>query len=580
MASTSVRQEGRYRKGERVLYQQNRGSSTRVAYVSKCQAGGYELRVFEGGCVRLVQNVSETDARSVLRMPEDIEMARHYAADFERLDRYERGDDVTPEDCAYESLAAALQQEKYSPKAAPPGKLRFATHNVCHLGSNDVDEKIRNISAVIELAQVDVVVFQEVSPTIGGSGAVKKVAEQCGMSSCVSKVTNGECYALLWKRDRTAAALGCASSKLRCDSFLYEGKDTGDASFRRDVRWGVTTQRQDFSFEGASGARLPAFFRLRGPGGSGIVVATLHSACKDAELRKRQFRAVGSLLPEKTDDKWIYVLAGDFNSSYEAKGGVSFTQMPGGETFEKNLADRGFCLASNQAEPTSATGKHYDEIIVSKNALRHSTTAHTFPQYKRLLALGLGDKNVFVKFTPPHIRSSSALSDFKTYVFSDHLLLYVDIVHSDAPLTAESLSEVDEYSTMTKDQLQAELRRRNMKVSGNKKELIERLQAADDSSSPDTAQNDVGEYSTMTVEQLKAELRRRNMKVSGLKQELIERLQAADDSSSPDTAESDVGEYSTMTVEQLKAELRRRNMKVSGLKKELIERLLDADKSE
>lgn len=90
------------------------------------------------------------------------------------------------------------------------------------------------------------------------------------------------------------------------------------------------------------------------------------------------------------------------------------------------------------------------------------------------------------------------------------------------------------------------------------------------------------QYSSMNVKQLKDELRKKGLKVSGKKAELIARLSEADgeggsngDEGHGGTAETDSSSdsYPSMKVAQLKAELRKRNLKVSGNKAELIKRL-------
>jgi hypothetical protein len=88
------------------------------------------------------------------------------------------------------------------------------------------------------------------------------------------------------------------------------------------------------------------------------------------------------------------------------------------------------------------------------------------------------------------------------------------------------------YEDQTKEELQEELRERDLKVSGTKDELIDRLEEDDESSD---------EFEDQTKEELQEELRERDLKVSGTKDELIERLEE-DDSSEEDGDEDGEGE--------------------------------------
>ena len=83
---------------------------------------------------------------------------------------------------------------------------------------------------------------------------------------------------------------------------------------------------------------------------------------------------------------------------------------------------------------------------------------------------------------------------------------------------------------------------------------------------------------------MKEKLRERSLKVSGLKRELVDRLLEADGLLEPDAqahmAPQITGPrqtYQALTVVLLKEKLRERSLKVSGLKRELVDRLLEAD---
>jgi post-segregation antitoxin (ccd killing protein) len=86
------------------------------------------------------------------------------------------------------------------------------------------------------------------------------------------------------------------------------------------------------------------------------------------------------------------------------------------------------------------------------------------------------------------------------------------------------------YEDQTKEELQEELRERDLKVSGTKDELIERIEEDDESGD---------EFEGQTKEELQEELRERDLKVSGTKDELIERLEEHE--SSEEDGDEDAG---------------------------------------
>ncbi|WAR17194.1 hypothetical protein MAR_031788, partial [Mya arenaria] len=89
------------------------------------------------------------------------------------------------------------------------------------------------------------------------------------------------------------------------------------------------------------------------------------------------------------------------------------------------------------------------------------------------------------------------------------------------------------FCTLSLGQLKTELRRRNAKLTGRKKELIERLEAYDRNQNFNREEDLLPEFNmslpkTSGYRDLKTELRRRNAKLTGRKKELIERLEAYD----------------------------------------------------
>ena len=92
--------------------------------------------------------------------------------------------------------------------------------------------------------------------------------------------------------------------------------------------------------------------------------------------------------------------------------------------------------------------------------------------------------------------------------------------------TTDADKKID-YSSMTGAELKNILKEKGLPVSGNKSELIERLQGDfDDSETEETTEVDEKiDYSNMTVPELKNVLKEKGLPVSGKKSELIKRLQ-------------------------------------------------------
>lgn len=87
-------------------------------------------------------------------------------------------------------------------------------------------------------------------------------------------------------------------------------------------------------------------------------------------------------------------------------------------------------------------------------------------------------------------------------------------VHEDIDLTKLTVVEIKE-----------QLRKRGLKVSGKKQELIQRLQGNERAAGQYSSGSQ--EYSKMKVAELREELKKRGEKTTGRKAELVERLQAA-----------------------------------------------------
>eukprot|EP00434_Breviolum_minutum_P025382 symbB.v1.2.022424.t1/scaffold1980.1/size93873/2 len=81
------------------------------------------------------------------------------------------------------------------------------------------------------------------------------------------------------------------------------------------------------------------------------------------------------------------------------------------------------------------------------------------------------------------------------------------------------------------------------------------------------------DFTKLTVVEIKEELRKRGLKVSGKKQELIQRLQGKEASQGGDDSGSQAPEYAKMKVAELREELKKLGEKTTGRKAELVERL-------
>jgi len=126
-------------------------------------------------------------------------------------------------------------------------------------------------------------------------------------------------------------------------------------------------------------------------------------------------------------------------------------------------------------------------------------------------------------------------------------------------------------NSLTKPILKDILRKKNMKVSGTKQVLIDRLRGSVTSSSfktPTPRKKSRTEWnedlSGLTVSMLKTRLREKGLKVSGAKADLFLRLKLADDSND-------------LTKSELKDMLSKKGLKVSGKKTDLANRLVEAN---
>ena len=171
----------------------------------------------------------------------------------------------------------------------------------------------------------------------------------------------------------------------------------------------------------------------------------------------------------------------------------------------------------------------------------------------------------------------------------------VDLPASELPVVEEERDEEvlvtkeEFYAKATAKLLKEECQRRELKVTGTKQQLVERLRNADagvideviDEGPPPLSIAEIDALST--VAQMKDELRKRSLKLSGKKDQLRERL--LEDSKSykaPSTKEEKTGlhaVYEELDLKQLQAACHARSLEVPGesTREQLLALLTDDD---
>ena len=171
----------------------------------------------------------------------------------------------------------------------------------------------------------------------------------------------------------------------------------------------------------------------------------------------------------------------------------------------------------------------------------------------------------------------------------------VDLPASELPVVEEERDEEvlvtkeEFYAKATAKLLKEECQRRDLKVTGTKQQLVERLRNADagvideviDEGPPPLSIAEIDALAT--VAQMKDELRKRSLKLSGKKDELRERL--LEDSKSykaPSTKEEKTGlhaVYEELDLKQLQAACHARSLEVPGesTREQLLALLTDDD---
>eukprot|EP01129_Flabellula_baltica_P001750 TRINITY_DN11674_c0_g1_i1.p1 TRINITY_DN11674_c0_g1~~TRINITY_DN11674_c0_g1_i1.p1 ORF type:complete len:228 (+),score=64.43 TRINITY_DN11674_c0_g1_i1:584-1267(+) len=146
--------------------------------------------------------------------------------------------------------------------------------------------------------------------------------------------------------------------------------------------------------------------------------------------------------------------------------------------------------------------------------------------------------------------------------------------------TSTSSTVHDSLSKMKIPELKEKLRARGLKVSGKKQELIERLlgsspqnSSVEEVSDDDSVSNT--NFASMKVVELRDACKKRGLKSTGSKGDLIDRLQGGQEGGSSKKASSSDSdnEYSTLKVIELKEKCKERGLKTTGSKSDLIGRL-------
>ena len=364
-----------------------------------------------------------------------------------------------------------------------PARLRVATFNVCHFGGGNArrdagfaelrDEKACNLAAAISSSGCHVVVCQEVSANEnlehmeilacllekGGGGR-----SQWRWASHSAGERSGECYALLWEQHAVVRALGgdaAAANDIAAEgpnrkmarehphytnipAFPYDRNQTGTPAFRQHCKWqgdGVPARRYDYCSFGER-ARIPVYFELKlsGPPAAAserqLVVGTIHSACGDSVMRERQWANARSLLPSDdcgSDGQCVFVFAGDFNSGFDLAKGDTFHQTKAYDAVIETLGDEFVCCDLNAGAKGGTSLKsqeRYDEIFVTRSSVcssrgRAPRHANVFPLPKMLP--GADEDEIWTRFIPPVGRTDGGFGTFKAKVFTDHLMVYIDV---------------------------------------------------------------------------------------------------------------------------------------------------------
>ena len=322
------------------------------------------------------------------------------------------------------------------------------------------DERARNLVEVIYLSRSCVVILQEISKSADLELLCRLLKERGEQTHKHEQTTSthwshtkvvGE-HVMLYEQVMLAEALMCPVAALKVECGLYQRGETLSPAFRSATDWQGLERRYDYELQGASAARLPAFFFAHAipatEGGRSLAVCSVHLAFGKSEVRERQMDNLSSLMPggAYTPGRCLYTLLGDFNSNASvAEPGKDLASSNFGEHLMRDIINStspDHVLALEAGQETTVGGQRYDEVIVHGAALggRH---AFVYPssipdsqKYKALPAAeraAVGDKNVHMAFCN---------------IFSDHLAVCVDLEFAHDPR-----DELDEHEEETGEEI-------------------------------------------------------------------------------------------------------------------------------
>lgn len=451
--ATAASEPLKLRKGDRVVYKELNGRLWRAAIVMNLAHNGEGVKIlFHNG-----KSTCDLEANThLLRAPtqeqnEDEKLVAHWA-----LLMVDTSSAASPSSVvAHEPLYCYLQRLNHKANKMGKGDVRILSWNVKHFGATHArirthdpaerellsmqrvihdDERARNLAEVIHQSRCTVVVLQEVAKSADVAELCRLLDERDRAPTVKWHATEvvGE-HAMLYCSHALAASMGCTGADaLKVEAGLYARGKTLSADFRAATAWESMPGRFDFTMEGASAARLPAFFFAHnGPGGCGrsLAICSVHLAFGAggvSDTRTRQLENLASLTPGVEHDpaSCLFALLGDFNSNATVRErGHDFASSDVGKATMERLngpTPERFVSALPAGQKTSIGGERYDEIIVHGDTLGNRK-AHVFPKRDQLV---------------PHMRASvpeaeqeaaKSLTTAFSNILSDHLPVFVDL---------------------------------------------------------------------------------------------------------------------------------------------------------
>lgn len=464
-AATAASEPHKLRKGDRVVYKELNGRLWRAAIVMNLAHNGEGVKIlFHNG-----KSICDLEANThLLRAPtqeqnEDEKLVAHWTLLMDTSSAAGPSSVV-----AHEPLYCYLQRLNHKANKMGKGDVRILSWNVKHFGATHArirthdpgerellskqrvahdDERARNLAEVIHQSRCTVVVLQEVAKSADVAELCRLLDERDRAPTVTWHATEvvGE-HVMLYCSHALAASLGCTGADaLKVEAGLYARGKTLSADFRAATAWESMPGRIDFAMEGASAARLPAFFFAHnGRGGHGssghgcgrsLAICSVHLAFGAggvSDTRTRQLENLASLTPGVGHDptSCLFALLGDFNSNATVRErGHDFASSDVGKATMERLngpTPKRFVSALPAGQKTSIGGERYDEIIVHGDTLGNRS-AHVFPKRDQLV---------------PHMRASlpeaeqeaaKSLTTAFSNILSDHLPVFVDLEFKEAP---------------------------------------------------------------------------------------------------------------------------------------------------